>query len=219
MKILLVEDDEMIGESLSKSLRQDGYAVNWVKDGDTATTALKTEDYALLLLDIGLPKCSGLEILKKLRNKAEPIPVVIISARDAVQDVVTGLDTGADDYLVKPFELKELQARIRAAMRRKGGRAEPHLTYKGLALDPSTHKVTYKDKDVVLSARESALMQTLLEKPEVIFSRAQLEERIYGWNEEVESNALEVHIHNLRRKLGQEVIRNVRGLGYMVGKI
>jgi two-component system response regulator QseB len=219
MKILLAEDDEMIGDSLSKSLKQDGYAVNWVKDGETAEIALKTETYHLLLLDIGLPKRSGIEILQKLRKNAEAIPVVIISARDSVQDVVTGLDTGADDYLVKPFELKELQARIRVAMRRKNGRADPILNHESLTLDPSTNKATYKDKTVTLSARESALMQTLLEKPEVIFSRAQLEERIYGWNEEIESNALEVHIHNLRRKLGQEVIRNVRGLGYMVGKI
>ena len=219
MKILLVEDDKMIGDSLSKSLKKDGYAVNWAKDGETAEAALEAEDYAILLLDIGLPKQSGIEILKKLRKRTNSIPVIIISARDSTQDVVEGLDTGADDYLIKPFEFKELQARIRATMRRKSGRAEPYLTHKALALDPSTHKATYKAKAVLLSARESALLQTLLERPEAIFSRAQLEERIYGWNEEVESNALEVHIHNLRRKLGQKIIRNIRGLGYMVGNI
>lgn len=219
MKILLAEDDPMIGEALTKSLRQDGYAVNWVRNGEAAETELKAETYDLLLLDIGMPKRTGLQVLNTLRKKTDPIPVVIISARDSVQDVVTGLDTGADDYLIKPFDIKELQARIRAAARRKGGRTSPALVHGNLALDPSSHKVTYRDKTVELSARESALMQTLLEKPEAIFSRTQLEERLYGWNEEVGSNAVEVHIHNLRRKLNSKIIRNVRGLGYMIGNI
>jgi len=216
MRLLLVEDDAMIGESIRAGLRQDGHAVDWVTDGRAAETAIRTEPYAMVLLDLGLPRKDGYAVLEDLRRSGNPVPVLILTARDAVADRVRGLDRGADDYLVKPFDLDELAARIRAVLRRHAGRAEPVLAFGGLALDPATHKVAYQGRDVPVSAREFALLQALLERPGAALSRAQLEERLYGWGEEIASNSVEVHIHNLRKKLGEGAIRTVRGVGYVL---
>ena len=218
MRMLLVEDDAMIGEAVRAGLRQDGFTVDWVREAEAGDTAIKAEAYALLLLDLGLPRRSGLDWLRELRRRGNRIPVLILTARDAVADRVAGLDSGADDYLVKPFDLDELSARVRALLRRDAGRAEPLLRHGELTLDPATHEATYRGEQINLSAREFALLTALLERPGAILSRAQLEQRLYGWGEEVESNAVEVHIHHLRRKLGADFIRNVRGLGYTVSK-
>jgi len=219
MRLLLVEDDTMIGDSVRQGLRQDGFAVDWVQDGEAAELALRTTEYALILLDLGLPQKSGLEVLRTLRRTGNPIPVLILTARDAVADRVRGLDDGADDYLVKPFALDELAARIRALLRRHSGRADPLITYGDLILNPATHQVTWRGQDVALSGREFAVLQALLERPGAVLSRVQLEERLYGWEEEVASNAVEVHIHHLRHKLDPALIRTIRGVGYMVPKI
>ncbi len=218
MRILLVEDDSMVGESLRQGLRQDGFAVDWVRDGEDAELALAGEPYELLLLDLGLPGQSGLELLAALRKRGSDLPVVIITARDALPDRIAGLDTGADDYLVKPFDLEELEARIRAVLRRQAGRAQPLLQQGDLTLNPATHQVLKGETSVRLSSREFRLLQALLERPGAVLSRTQLEERLYGWQEEVESNAVEVHIHHLRKKLGAGVILNVRGVGYTVAR-
>ncbi|HTS51920.1 MAG TPA: response regulator [Burkholderiales bacterium] len=219
MRLLLVEDDAMIGEAVRAGLRQEGFTVDWVREAEAGDAALKAEAYALLLLDLGLPRKSGLDWLRELRRRDDRIPVLILTARDAVADRVAGLDSGADDYLVKPFDLDELSARARALLRRRTGRAEPTLRHGELTLDPATHEAYYKGHTISLSAREFALLAALLERPGAILSRAQLEQRLYGWGEEVESNAIEVHIHHLRRKLGAGFIRNVRGLGYTVSKM
>jgi two-component system, OmpR family, response regulator QseB len=219
MRLLLVEDDTMIGDSVRQGLRQDGFAVDWVQDGEAAELALRTTEYALILLDLGLPQKSGLEVLSTLRRTGNPIPVLILTARDAVADRVRGLDDGADDYLVKPFALDELAARIRALLRRHSGRADPLVTYGDLILNPATHQVTWRGQEVALSGREFAVLQALLERPGAVLSRVQLEERLYGWEEEVASNAVEVHIHHLRHKLDPALIRTIRGVGYMVPKI
>jgi two-component system response regulator QseB len=216
MRLLLVEDDSMIGEAIRAGLKRDGFAVDWVRDAASAAAALDTEPFELLLLDLGLPGGDGLELLKSLRGRGSLLPVLVITARDAVADRVAGLDAGADDYLVKPFDLDELAARIRALLRRKSGRTGPHLEHLGVVLDPATHRVTQGGADVALSPREFALLELLLERPGAILSRGQLEERLYGWGEEVESNAVEVHIHGLRRKLGAQFILTVRGVGYRV---
>jgi two-component system response regulator QseB len=216
MRILLVEDDRMLGAGLQVGLRQQGWAADWVRDGELAEEALRGEPYDLVLLDLGLPKKGGLEVLGGLRRRGSPVPVLILTAQDAVGDRVAGLDAGADDYLVKPFDLDELSARIRALHRRAGGRAEPKLGVGGLTLDPAGHDVRLDGAAVALSAREFALLQALLERPGRPLSRAQLEERLYGWGEEVESNAVEVHVHALRKKLGAHWIRTLRGVGYMV---
>jgi len=218
MRLLLVEDDNMIGDAVRAGLRQEGFTVDWVREAEAGDTALRTEPYALLLLDLGLPRKSGLEWLRELRKRGDPTPVLVITARDAVADRIAGLDGGADDYLVKPFDLDELAARVRAVLRRHGGRAAPLLQHGELTLDPATRQATWKGQPVTLSAREYALLAALLERPGAILSRAQLEQRLYGWGEEVESNAVEVHIHHLRRKLGADTIRNVRGLGYTLAK-
>ncbi|HXX09993.1 MAG TPA: response regulator [Burkholderiales bacterium] len=218
MRLLLVEDDAMIGEAVRAGLRQEGFTVDWVRAAEAGDAALKAEAYALLLLDLGLPRKSGLDWLGELRRRGERLPVLILTARDAVADRVSGLDSGADDYLVKPFDLDELSARVRALLRRQAGRAEPTLRHGELTLNPATHEATYKGEPIALSAREFALLAALLERPGAILSRAQLEQRLYGWGEEVESNAVEVHIHNLRKKLGAGFIRNLRGLGYSVPK-
>lgn len=217
MRLLLVEDDPMIGEAIRTGLRRDGFAVDWVRDGAAAGQALGTEPFELLLLDLGLPGSDGLMLLKALRGRGSALPVLIITARDAVADRVAGLDAGADDYLVKPFDLDELAARIRALLRRKSGRAEPRLEHLGVVVDPAAHRVTRDGIEVALSPREFALLELLLERPGAILSRSQLEERLYGWGEEVESNAVEVHIHGLRRKLGALFILTVRGVGYRLG--
>jgi DNA-binding response OmpR family regulator len=216
VRLLLVEDDPMVGESIRDGLGQEGYAVDWVRDGKAAETALGAEPYAAVLLDLGLPRRDGLEVLRAARARRNAVPILVITARDAVADRVKGLDAGADDYLVKPFDLDELAARVRALVRRAEGRAAPVVRHGPIALDPATREVTLRGKAVALSGREFALLQALLQRPGVVLSRAQLEERLYGWEEEVGSNAVEVHIHNLRRKLGADAIRNVRGVGYTI---
>lgn len=216
MRLLLVEDDAMIGEAIRSGLKRDGFAVDWVREGDAADRVLRTEQFDLLLLDLGLPRKDGLQVLHSLRARNDMLPVLIITARDSVCDRVQGLDAGADDYLVKPFDLDELAARIRALLRRKSGRPIPQIEHLGVTLNPATHGVTQQGREVALSPKEFALLQLLLERPGTILSRAQIEERLYGWGEEVESNAVEVHIHALRRKLGADFIVNVRGVGYRV---
>ena len=218
MRLLLVEDDPMIGESVRAGLQQDGFAVDWVQDGRAAELALQTNAYDTLLLDLGLPRKAGLDVLAALRRRGDSIPVLILTARDAVADRVKGLDAGADDYLVKPFDLEELAARVRALLRRKSGSADPVIQVGGLILNPATHEVTLDGRQVSLSAREFALIHALAARPGVVYSRAQLEEKLYGWGQEVESNTVEVYVHSLRRKLGANSIQNVRGVGYMVPK-
>jgi two-component system response regulator QseB len=218
MRLLLVEDDPMIGEAIRAGLKRDGFTVDWVREARAAHSALRTEPlpFELLLLDLGLPGGDGLALLKSERQRGLALPVLIITARDAVSDRVQGLDAGADDYLVKPFDLEELAARIRALLRRRGVRPAASLEHLGVRLDPASHEVTRDGAAVALSPREFTLLQLLLERPGTILSRAQLEERLYGWGEDVESNAVEVHIHGLRKKLGADFILNVRGVGYRV---
>lgn len=216
MRLLLVEDDPMIGDAIRAGLKREGFTVDWVQSAAAGREALDTEPYELALLDLGLPGGDGLTLLKAVRAEGMGLPVLIITARDAVADRVAGLDAGGDDYLVKPFDLDELAARIRALLRRKAGRPAPQLEHLGVVLDPAAHRVTRNGEEVALSPREFALLQLLLERPGAILSRAQLEERLYGWGEEIESNAVEVHIHGLRRKLGAPFILTVRGVGYRV---
>jgi two-component system response regulator QseB len=206
----------MIGESIRAALHRHGFAVDWVRDGGAAEHALEVGGYDLCLLDLGLPRKEGLQVLKTIRRRGSTLPVMILTARDAISDRVEGLDAGADDYLVKPFELSELEARIRAVLRRKAGRATTVIDHLGVTLDPATHEVRRDGCVVELSPREFAVLHALMEHPGRILSRAQLEERLYGWDEEVGSNVVEVHIHSLRRKLGADFIRNVRGVGYRV---
>ena len=216
MRILLVEDDPMIGKTLQQALQQDGYAVDWARDGEAGRVALATgsEAYALVLLDLGLPRKSGLDLLKEIRRAGNRVRVLVVTARDAVADRVAGLDAGADDYLAKPFSLDELAARMRALLRRDIGREANLLRHRELAVDPVTHTATQAGRAVELSAREFALLTALMERPGAALSKAQLEERLYPWGDEVESNAIEVHIHNLRKKLGADAIRTLRGVGY-----
>jgi two-component system response regulator QseB len=214
MKLLLAEDDPMIGASVERGLRLAGFAVDWVRDGKTAELALADDTYAVLLLDLGLPRQDGLEVLRKMRRDGQQIPVLIITARDAVADRVTGLNLGADDYLVKPFDLDELTARVHALARRHLGRSRPELSLGPLGLNPANRSVTLHGQPLHLSQREFTLLQALLESQGDVLSREQLENRLYGWGEEIASNAIEVHIHNLRRKLGTNWVRNVRGVGY-----
>ena len=216
MRLLVVEDDAMIGNAIRTGLRQDGYTVDRVRDGAAAELAMATTAYDAILLDLGLPGKSGLELLAHWRKQQNPVPVLIVTARDAVADRVRGLDTGADDYLVKPFDLDELAARLRALLRRRSGRATPVIEIGPLTLDPASHEVHLDGAAINLSAREFGVLHALLESPGIPLSRAQLEDRLYGWEEEIGSNAVEVHIHALRRKLGSDWIRNVRGVGYMV---
>jgi two-component system, OmpR family, response regulator QseB len=220
MRLLLVEDDPMIGESVRLGLRHDGFVVDWVRDGAAAEHALAAEPYELLLLDLGLPHKSGLQLLRELRaNRSQPrssIPVLIVTARDAVADRVQGLNAGADDYLVKPFAIAELAARIHALLRRRTGRADPVLVRGGLTLNPTTKEAVFRGTGATLSAREFALLWTLAETEGRVFSRTQLEEKLYGWDDEVDSNAVEVHIYHLRKKFGSDVVRNVRGVGYFI---
>ena len=216
MRILLVEDDPMIGKTLRQALQQDGYAVDWVTDGESGRTAIATSQdaYVLVLLDLGLPRKGGLALLRELRREGNRIRVLVVTARDAVADRVEGLDAGADDYLTKPFSLDELTARIRALLRRDVAREDKVLRHGDLELDTATHAVTKGGRTVDVSAREFALLAALLERPGAALSKTQLEERIYRWGDEVESNAVEVHIHNLRKKLGSDAIRTLRGVGY-----
>jgi two-component system, OmpR family, response regulator QseB len=216
MRLLLAEDDAMIGEAVRAGLRRQGFAVDWVRDGTAAEQALNAEPYEACVLDLGLPRKDGLAVLRDLRRRGSSLPVLVLTARDAVTSRVEGLDAGADDYLVKPFDLIELVARLRAIMRRNAGRAAALIEHRGVTLDPAMLVVTRNGEAIQLSPREFALLHALIEHPGRILSRAQLEERLYGWGEEVESNVIEVHVHTLRRKLGADFIRNVRGVGYRV---
>lgn len=216
MRLLLVEDDLMLGAAMQRVLQQESFAVDWVKDSEEAELALNSPLYDLLLLDLGLPGKNGLDILRDLRKRKDSTPVIILTARDAISDRITGLDCGADDYMVKPFDPDELAARIRALLRRRDGRIEPIIRYGKLTLNLATHELSCQDAPVQLSLREFSIISLLLERPGATISREQLEEHLYGWNEEIESNAIEVHIHNLRKKIGQNMIRTVRGVGYMM---
>ena len=218
MRLLLVEDDPMIGEAVLDLLRAEHYAVDWARDGDAADTALRTQAYDLILLDLGLPKRDGLAVLRDLRARKIRTPVVVATARDAVAHRIEGLDAGADDYVLKPYDLDELLARIRALLRRAAGRAEPVYEHKGVCINPATREATVQGVPVVLSAREWAVLEPLIARPGMVLSRQQLEDKLYGWGDEVSSNAVEVYIHGLRKKLGAEVLLNVRGVGYLVPK-
>ena len=216
MRLLLVEDDAMIGESLLDLLRAEHYAVDWVRDGEAADTATRTQAYDLIVLDLGLPRLDGMAVLQALRARKQRTPVLIATARDAVGQRVAGLDAGADDYILKPYDLDELLARIRALLRRADGRAEPVYEYKNVAIHPATREASVDGRPVVLSGREWSVLEPLLARPGRVLSRAQLEDKLYSWKDEVSSYAVEVYIHGLRKKLGAELIQNVRGVGYMV---
>ena len=222
MKILLVEDDTMIGEVVLDALRAEGWAVDWVKDGVMADTALATAAYDLMLLDLGLPKKDGLAVLRTLRSGPgdnRRTPVLVATARDAVAQRIEGLDAGADDYVLKPYDLDELLARIRALLRRAAGRAEPVYEHQGVSINPATREVTVRGAPVVLSGREWAVLEPLIARPGMVLSRQQLEDKLYGWGDEVSSNAVEVYIHGVRKKLGADLVLNVRGVGYLVPKM
>lgn len=218
MRVLLIEDDPMIGTDLVKALSETGYSVDWVQDGIAGQEALAHGGYITVLLDLGLPRRSGFELLKTARTRGDLTPMLILTARDGVEDRITGLDLGADDYILKPFEFRELLARLRAVVRRRDGHAQSVIGDGALQLDLATHEAYYLGSRMALSAREFALLHALLERPGAILSREQLEKRIYGWDEAVSSNAVEVIIHGLRKRLGAEIIRNVRGLGWQVPK-
>lgn len=218
MRVLLIEDDKMIGAAVLQALKDAAYAADWVSDGDTAIEAARSETYDIALLDLGLPLVEGREVLRRLRAEGRQLPVIILTARDTVEDRIEGLDLGADDYLVKPFEIGELLARMRAVLRREGSGAAPILSNGQITLDPSTREASHLGMSAILTAREFALLQALLTRPGTILSRTELERHIYGWSEEVESNAVEFLIHAVRRKLGPAAIRNVRGVGWMVDR-
>jgi two-component system response regulator QseB len=218
MRILLVEDDLQLGDGLAVGLRQSGFAVDWLKDGLSADHALQSESFDFVVLDLGLPGLCGIDVLRRARSRQQTMPILILTARDATSDKVLGLDCGADDYLVKPVDLDELSARIRALLRRSAGRSSPLLTRNDLVLDPASRTVLLGKQLVDLSGREFSLLQVLLENTGRVLSRTQLEQSIYGWQDEPESNALEVHIHHLRKKLGAELIRTLRGVGYTIAK-
>ena len=218
MRVLIVEDDPQLGDGLMVGLRQSGFAVDWLKDGEAADRALASEDFDLLVLDLGLPKLAGMELLRRLRGREQDLPVLILTARDATADKIAGLDAGADDYLVKPIDIDELAARLRALARRTAGRAAPLLSHGDVILDPASRQVTVADLPVELSAREFAVLHALLANAGRVMTRAQLEGSIYGWRDEPDSNALEVHIHHLRKKLGAEFIKTLRGVGYTIPK-
>jgi DNA-binding response OmpR family regulator len=221
MRILVIEDDVLLGDAIQAGLKQSGYAVDWMKDGVSADQALGTEPYAAVVLDLGLPRMSGLEVLRRLRSRNDPqhdkqVPVLILTAMDSVEDRIKGLDAGADDYLTKPFDLGELAARVRALVRRASGTAAPLLKVAGVELDAAAHRVLYRDQPVELPAREFAVLHALMLNAGRVLSRAQIEEQLYSWGEEVESNAVEVYIHHLRRKLFPELIATIRGVGYLI---
>ena len=218
MRILLAEDDPMIGTAIRTALRQDGYVVDWVQDGGAAGRAVVIEHFDLVLLDLGLPDRDGLHVLQTIRRAKLRLPVIIITARDGIGARIAGLDAGADDYVIKPFDLNELAARIRSTMRRSAGLADPEIVLQDVRINPATRTVLRAGLPVALSTREYAIVDALMLRPGTILSRAQLEERLYGWGDEVESNAVEVHIHGIRRKLGTDFIRNVRGVGYFIAQ-
>lgn len=218
MRVLLIEDDRMIAEGMRTALRQDGHAVDWVSDGDVASETLRNTRFDLVLLDLGLPGKDGLCVLRELRSRKDQTPVIVVTARDDVRTSIAGLDAGADDYMVKPFDLDEVSARIRAVLRRSGGRGDAVIEHRGIRLDPATREVQLNGSPVNLSVREFAVLEALLLRPGAVLSRAQLEDRVYGWGDEIESNAVEVYVHSLRRKLGSDAIRTLRGAGYFVPK-
>ncbi|MGE0559089.1 MAG: response regulator [Burkholderiales bacterium] len=214
MRLLLIEDDAMIGKSICEGLRRESYGVDWVRDGWAAERSLIDTDYDLLILDLGLPRVHGLQVLKNVRQKGKKVPVLIITARDGVEDRVNGLDAGADDYLVKPFSMSELGARVRALLRRSAGQAAPVFRHGGVELNPLTREVQFNGQGVSLSQREYAILESLIRHPGTVISRTSLEQSVYAWGQEVESNAVEVHISNLRKKLSPDFIKTVRGVGY-----
>ncbi|MCW8964909.1 MAG: response regulator transcription factor [Gammaproteobacteria bacterium] len=216
MRILLVEDDPLLGDGLVTAMQNDGYTVDWLKDGKHALQAIKTEDFNLVLLDLGLPGMDGLEVIRQTRKKSIDVPILILTARDAIDDRVTGLDLGADDYMTKPFDVNELHARLRSLIRRSHGRASPLLERAGIRINPSDKSVSYRDKPVSLSSKEYSVLLYLVENADRVTSRAQLEEQLYGWDQAIDSNALEVHIHNLRKKLDSAIIKTIRGIGYQL---
>ncbi|MGA2343462.1 MAG: response regulator [Steroidobacteraceae bacterium] len=218
MRVLVVEDDRMIAKGLHTALRQDGYAVDGVRDGRSASEALRGSKFDLVLLDLGLPERDGLEVLRDLRRRGDATPVIIVTARDDIETRIEGLDAGADDYIVKPFDLDEVAARMRSVLRRAAGRGDPCIRHRGITLNPVSHSVERDGEPVVLSAHEFAVLEALLQRPGAVLSRAQLEDRLYGWGDSVESNAIEVYVHGLRRKLGSDAIRTLRGVGYFVPK-
>jgi two-component system OmpR family response regulator len=218
MRVLLIEDDRMVGAAVAQALRDAAYAVDWVTDGETAIHAAENEAYEVALLDLGLPVADGREVLRRIRGLGRKLPIIIVTARDGVDDRIDGLDLGADDYLVKPFEIRELLARMRAVLRREGSGSPALLSNGNLRLDPATREAQFSGETSLLTAREFALLQALLTRPGTILSRSELERQIYGWNEEVESNAIEFLIHTIRKKLGATAIRNVRGVGWMVDR-
>ncbi|MEW8229686.1 MAG: response regulator [Candidatus Thiodiazotropha endolucinida] len=219
MRILLAEDDRYLGEGLALGLKQLGHTVDWVMDGMAAEQALSTENLDVLILDLGLPRQDGLHVLQKLRNQGKDLPVLVLTARDAVEQRIEGLDSGADDYVVKPFDLLEVNARLRAITRRREGRSASVITYGDLVLDPAARSLTKAGEEIMLGASEFAVLESLLTHQGRILSRQVLEETLYGWDEGVESNAVEVYVHHLRKKLGKDLIRTVRGVGYTIQKL
>jgi len=216
MRILLVEDDSLLGDGIQAGLVQAGFAVDWLRDGAQADAALQTETYAAVVLDLGLPKLSGLELLRRVRARGNAVPVLILTARDAVEDRIKGLDSGADDYVIKPFDLHELAARLRALTRRGHGEAAAILRVDALELNPAEHRVRFRGQPIDLSAREFSLLHELMLNAGRVLSREQLEQRLYAWGEEPGSNAIEVHVHHLRRKLAPELVHTIRGVGYLM---
>jgi two-component system response regulator QseB len=216
MRLLLIEDDVALGEGIHQALNREGYTVDWVKDGGSGLHALLSEDFDLAILDLGLPKLDGLSVLRRLRETGSSLPVLVLTARDATEDRIAGLDAGADDYLIKPFDLNELKARLRALLRRSAGRAQVAIEHAGIRLDPATQQVSYNASPVSLTPKEYQLLHELLSPPGRVMTRERLIQLLYGWNEEAESNTLEVHIHHLRKKFTSELIRTVRGVGYLV---
>jgi two-component system response regulator QseB len=218
MRVLLVEDDPSLGSGLQTALKPEGYTVDWLTDGIQALHALETESFDLVILDLGLPRLDGLSVLKQARAQGKSLPVLVLTARDAIQDRIDGLDSGADDYLVKPFDTTELKARIRALLRRSSGRSQSLISFQGIELDPASQQVSYQNKPVNLTRREYALLHEMINQPGHVFTRDILQQLLYGWDDDVESNALEVHIHHLRKKLFPSLIRTIRGIGYVVDK-
>ncbi|MBC3245052.1 response regulator [Pseudomonas lurida] len=216
MRLLLIEDDVALGEGIHQALVREGYTVDWLQDGSSALHALLSETFDAVVLDLGLPRMDGLEVLRRLRDSGATVPVLILTARDATEDRIAGLDAGADDYLIKPFDLAELKARLRALLRRSAGRARVVIEHAGICLDPSTQHVSYHGQTVLLTPKEFQLLHELLSPPGRVMTRDQLMQLLYGWNEEAESNTLEVHIHHLRKKFSSELIRTIRGVGYLV---
>ena len=216
MRLLLIEDDVALGEGIHQALAREGYTVDWLQDGSSALHALLSETFDAVVLDLGLPRMDGLEVLRRLRDSGATVPVLILTARDATEDRIAGLDAGADDYLIKPFDLAELKARLRALLRRSAGRARVVIEHAGICLDPSTQHVSYHGQPVLLTPKEYQLLHELLSPPGRVMTRDQLMQLLYGWNEEAESNTLEVHIHHLRKKFSSELIRTIRGVGYLV---